>query len=256
MKRIALSLLILATQTQLGLSALGQEAPLDDASALRAVVGDDTFNIIVVGVAVLLIAGMFFAAVYPQLRGQRESPPMQTKVPESGSVGALERQTMAPTDARRDGKYVFISYRRGDSADITGRIYDRLVQHFGKDFIFKDVDSIPLGIDFRQRLESAVGQCSVLLAIIGRGWLEAKMKSGKRRLDDSRDHLRIEIEAALKREVPVIPVLVQGASIPSEDDLAPSLQSLAYRNSVYVRADPDFHGDMDRLIRGIQAHLR
>src|SRR5262245_10108657 len=66
---------------------------------------------------------------------------------------------------------IFISYRRDDAGDVTGRIYDRLAQHFGKPFVFKDVDGIPLGIDFRKHLGDSVGRCDVLLAVIGTRWL-------------------------------------------------------------------------------------
>ena len=151
-------------------------------------------------------------------------------------------------------KSLFISYRRQDSADITGRIYDGLIQHFGKTAVFKDVDSIPLGIDFREHLREHVGRCSILIAIIGKNWLVGG--EGKQpRLNDARDHLRIELETALQRNIPVIPVLVQGATIPQEDELPSSLRSLAYRNGISVRPDPDFHTDMDRLIRGVEAHF-
>jgi hypothetical protein len=150
---------------------------------------------------------------------------------------------------------IFISYRRDDSADITGRIYDRLIQHFSKEIVFKDVDSIPLGIDFRQHLEGALSQCRLLLAIVGDQWMGPEIAEDKRRIDDPRDHLRLELEVALSRNIPVIPVLVRKASIPGEDALPPSLRSIAYRNGIQVRADPDFHGDMDRLIKGIEPHL-
>jgi hypothetical protein len=150
---------------------------------------------------------------------------------------------------------IFISYRRDDSADITGRIYDRLIQHFSKEIVFKDVDSIPLGIDFRQHLEGALSQCRLLLAIVGDQWMGSEIAEGKRRIDDPRDHLRLELEVALSRNIPVIPVLVRKASIPAEDALPPSLRSIAYRNGIQVRPDPDFHGDMDRLIKGIEPHL-
>ena len=150
---------------------------------------------------------------------------------------------------------IFISYRRDDSADITGRIYDRLIQHFSKEIVFKDVDSIPLGIDFREHLEGALSQCRVLLAIVGVQWLGREVAEGNRRIDDPRDHLRLELEVALSRNIPVIPVLVRKASIPAEDALPSSLRSMAYRNGIQVRPDPDFHGDMDRLIKGIEPHL-
>jgi TIR domain len=164
-----------------------------------------------------------------------------------------------PISVPKAGPYVsgsvFISYRRDDSADITGRIYDRLIQHFSREIVFKDVDSIPLGIDFRQHLENALSQCRVLLAIVGSDWMGSGTVGGKRRIDDPRDHLRLELEVALARNIPVIPVLVRRASIPSEDQLPPSLRSLAYRNGIQIRPDPDFHGDMDRLIKGIEPHL-
>jgi formylglycine-generating enzyme required for sulfatase activity len=144
---------------------------------------------------------------------------------------------------------LFISYRRDDSTDVTGRIYDRLVGRYGAANIFRDLDAIPLGTDFRKHLTQAVRRCAVLLAVIGRQWLDVTTAAGKRRLDDERDFVRIEIEAALQRDIPVIPVLVQGAEMPPEEQLPPSLQELVFRQAAVVRRDPDFHRDVDRLIR-------
>lgn len=149
---------------------------------------------------------------------------------------------------------IFLSYRRDDSADATGRIYDRLVQRFGKEQIFKDVDSIPLGVDFRDHLGEVVGRCNLVLVVIGDRWIDAGT-AGARRLDDAADFVRIEIEAALERKIPVVPVLVRGATIPADSALPPSLRALAYRNGMSVRPDPDFHRDMDRLIAGLESHL-
>ena len=146
---------------------------------------------------------------------------------------------------------IFISYRRADSMDVTGRIYDRLREQFGKSAIFKDVDSIPPGVDFREHLEKAVGKCKVFLVVIGDQWLEAKDAKRRNRLQNPDDFVRIEIEAALKRNIPIIPLLVRGASIPAEAKLPPSLRKLVYRNGISIRSDPDFHGDMDRLIEAI-----
>lgn len=148
---------------------------------------------------------------------------------------------------------IFISYRRLDSADVTGRIYDRLLQRFDRRQVFKDVDSIPLGVDFRTHLGDVVGRCSVLLAVIGPQWLATTGPNG-RRLDDSADFVRIELEAALSRNIPVIPVLVGGADLPAERDLPPSLAPITFRNGIAVRPDPDFHRDMDRLIAGLESH--
>lgn len=109
------------------------------------------------------------------------------------------------------------------------------------------MDSIPLGVDFREHLGRVVGECDVLLAVVGDEWL-AVDSAGRRRIDDTKDFVRIEIEAALERKIPVIPVLVRGASVPTENDLPASLVPLSYRNGIAVRPDPDFHRDMDRLI--------
>jgi len=147
---------------------------------------------------------------------------------------------------------VFVSYRREDSDDVTGRICDRLVAEFGRETVFQDVDAIPMGVDFRQYLHDAVSNCDVLLAIIGMEWLDIRGEEGGRRIDDDGDFVRIEIEAALQRDIPVIPVLVRGASMPRAAQLPTSLQKLAYRNGTLVRPDPDFHNDMNRLIRGLR----
>lgn len=147
---------------------------------------------------------------------------------------------------------IFISYRRSDSADVSGRIYDRLVNRFGKNLVFKDVDSIPLGLDFKEYLDKKVGECEVLLAIIGDHWLNASDGSGARRLDDASDFVRIEIESALDRNIPVIPLLVRNATMPREESLPYSLRKLVFRNGIPIRSDPDFHRDMDRLIKALE----
>jgi TIR domain len=148
---------------------------------------------------------------------------------------------------------IFISYRRQDSADATGRIYDRLTQHFGREQVFKDVDSIPLGVDFREHLGNVVGRCNFLIAVIGPQWSTATGPNG-RRLDDKSDFVRVEIEAALARNIPVIPVLIGGAALPADTELPPSIGAITYRNGISVRPDPDFHRDMDRLIAGLEQH--
>ena len=142
---------------------------------------------------------------------------------------------------------IFISYRRDDSTAAAGRIYDRLGAHFGRDSVFMDVDAIPFGVDFRQHLTDAVGACDILLAVIGEQWLTP-------RLQDAKDFVRIEIEAALKRGIPVIPVLLGKTFMPREEDLPTALAGLSYRNAAPVDPGRDFHGHLDRLIRGIE-HL-
>jgi TIR domain-containing protein len=151
---------------------------------------------------------------------------------------------------------IFISYRRTDSADITGRMFDRLTRRFARDALFKDVDSIPLGIDFRKSISDAVQSCDVVLAVIGRNWLYAKDNQGNHRLSDPDDFVRIELEAGLARDIPVIPVLVGGADMPAMEALPHSLQPLVYRNAISVRPDPDFNADIRRLITALAEILQ
>ncbi|WOD39079.1 SUMF1/EgtB/PvdO family nonheme iron enzyme [Nodosilinea sp. E11] len=149
-------------------------------------------------------------------------------------------------------KSIFISYRRSTSIDITGRIYDRLVAHFSENSVFKDVDSIPFGVNFRNHLEQEVSHCPVLLAIIDPHWLAVSDNRGRAKLANPADWVRIEIETALQRDRLVIPVLVGGATLPEESALPEGLKALAYRQSAQVRCDPDFHRDLDRLIHRIE----
>jgi hypothetical protein len=155
---------------------------------------------------------------------------------------------------------IFISYRREDSEHITGRIYDRLEQRFGHDNVYLDVDTIPLGVDFRKYLDQAVGQCDLVLVVIGRGWLDARYGAGKmqgkRRLEDPLDFVRIEVQSALARQIPVIPVLVGDAGMPGADELPEEMQDLAYMNAARVGAGADFKDHVLRLIRGIEHRAR
>jgi formylglycine-generating enzyme required for sulfatase activity len=149
---------------------------------------------------------------------------------------------------------IFVSYRREDSRDKTDRICDHLAPHFGTENVFQDVDNqIPLGRDFRNVLSERVAQCDVFLAVIGDAWLSMTGPDGTRRLDEPGDYVRIEIEAALARDIPVIPILVGRNSVPRANELPESLQKLAYRQAIPVRPNPDFHHDMERLVRGIKS---
>lgn len=148
---------------------------------------------------------------------------------------------------------IFISYRRADSRTHSGRIHDRLVAEFGHDSVFKDVDDIPDGAVFPKLLQDTLKRTDVLLAIIGPKWATITDSDGKPRLHDPNDFTRMEIEAGLARETcVVIPVLVDGATMPNKHELPESLQPLTDRNARVIRDDPDFHADMDRLIRRLR----
>ena len=147
---------------------------------------------------------------------------------------------------------IFLSYRRSDSNDVSGRIYDRLASHFGAATIFKDVHSIPYGEDFPSYIQGQLSQCKVLLAVIGPTWLTVT-KDGQRRLENPADWVRLEIQTALENEkIAVIPLLVGKTRLPAKAELPEVLTPLATLNSAQARPDPDFHQDMKRLIRRLE----
>lgn len=150
---------------------------------------------------------------------------------------------------------IFISYRRKDSQSEAGRIYDYLVKRFGKGSVFIDVNDILFGIDFRKELDEAVGSCQILMAVLGPTWLNATDEAGDRRIDSPQDFVRIELESALKRKIPVIPLLVNDAQMPSEAELPDDLKDLAYRAFASIGHSPaDFRTDMDRVVKNILLH--
>jgi hypothetical protein len=152
---------------------------------------------------------------------------------------------------------IFLSYRRADSIAVTGRIYDRLVAAFSAKDVFKDVDNIPAGVDFRTVLEDALSKTDILLVIIGPQWASASFPDGSRRLDDPDDYTRLEVETGLTRpNVLVIPVLVNNAQMPRANELPPTMQELRYRNAIVVRNDPDFNRDMQQLIEVIKQNRK
>ena len=229
--------------------------------------GSSTSTVVTIVVVVVVLALAASAATVRSRRTRSATrdtsvmePPaklhIETRTPAAGSDPPAP-STATPTADRSAARMtVFLSYRREDSADVAGRIYDRLAQAFGQDQVFKDVDSIPLGVDFRDHLQQVVGRCDVLLAVIGDQWLGASKPDEGLRLDNPKDFVRIELESALQRGIPVVPVLVRGAAVPQESDLPASLGALAYRSGISVRADPDFHRDMDRLIDGVRHHVK
>ena len=120
---------------------------------------------------------------------------------------------------------IIISYRRDDTRLIVGRIFDRLERHYGRDHVFMDIEAIPCGVDFRKQIRAVLQKCDIMLAIVGPRWAVAG-EDGKLRLGDKADWVRIEIEAALTKNIPVIPVCVDGASLPNHRQLPKSLREL------------------------------
>jgi hypothetical protein len=149
---------------------------------------------------------------------------------------------------------VFLCYRREDSGGYAGRIQDQLAQALGSDVLFMDVDAIPLGANFVRVLHDEVAKCEVLLAVIGRNWLDARDEHGNRRLENPNDFVRVEIGAALQRNIPVVPILLDGARIPDVRQLPKELEELSFRNGIDVRL-ASFHNDVSRLIQGLKTQL-
>lgn len=152
-------------------------------------------------------------------------------------------------------KQVFISYRRDDSGDVTGRIHEYLAKAFGEDALFFDViNSIPLGREFGEYISDAVSKVKVMLVVIGKQWANITDSDGKLRLENPDDWVRLEVEAGLARgkSFPVIPIFVQNSSL-KEDQLPTSLKPLIKRNGIQVRREPDFKNDLEMLVEGITA---
>ena len=150
---------------------------------------------------------------------------------------------------------IFISYRRDDTEGQAGRLFQDLSATFGSETVFMDVSGIEPGIDFRRAIEKQTESCGVLLALIGRNWLTITNPDGKRRLDDSNDVVRFETASALRRDIPVIPVLVQGARMPRAEDLPDDLKDLSFRNSVEI-THARWDSDMQLLIKALHPHVQ
>jgi hypothetical protein len=145
---------------------------------------------------------------------------------------------------------IFICYRREDSAAWAGRIYDRLISRLEPGRVFIDVDNIEPGLDFVKTLSARVGACDALVAVIGKSWLQISDGRNRRRLDDPNDFVRVEIRAALKRDIRVIPVLVDGAPMPDERDLPDGLKALARRHGIEI-SHTRFDYDAERLTKAL-----
>ena len=149
---------------------------------------------------------------------------------------------------------IFINYRRDESGHVAGRLHDSLAPTFGRNKLFMDVDNIPVGRDFEDYLKSQVAACDAMLTVIGPNWLTAKDEAGQRRLDNPEDFVVIEIGAALVRDIPVVPVLVDGARMPKASELPVSLKPLARRQAIQVR-HTNFSSDAEALVKRLREVL-
>jgi TIR domain len=144
---------------------------------------------------------------------------------------------------------ITISYRRTDS-DATGRIFDRLVQRYGRDSVFRDIDDIPFGIDFRKVVNDTLRGTDVLIAVVGPNWRGGR-RGGRARINEDNDLVRIELETALQTNIPVIPVLVGGAVMPKAAELPETLRDFSFRNAANIDSGRNFDTDVERLMRSM-----
>ena len=149
---------------------------------------------------------------------------------------------------------IFISYRRDDAAGDAGRLADHLHRRFGKDRVFLDIDTIDPGTDFVRVLHDSLRETAAVLVVIGPRWTSVRSADGSLRLESASDFVRLEVEAALGRSIPVVPVLVQGAKMPDAKDLPSSLASLVNRQAATLD-HAEFHDDAERLCDRLAAMI-
>ena len=187
--------------------------------------------------------------------GRRQHLTHQLRLAESGGLPPQSAPTRPHTDKGGKGGVkssdIFVSYRRKDSMHFSGWLGERLINNFGADRVFIDRDALGPGADFPEAITDAVASCRVLLAIIGPDWLTATDELG-RRIENADDFVRLEIEEALARNVPIIPILVDDTAMPRRQDLPGSLAGMAERQAFIIHSE-SFSYDTDRLVERLQS---
>lgn len=162
----------------------------------------------------------------------------------------MSRPRKRPGGSKRRKPKLFLSYRRLDAEDISGRVYDSLSREHGKKRVIKDVNSFPPGVDFEDYIAEVIPSCTAVLVLISPSWLAGRRgTSRKRKAFD--DYVHLEIRCALEHDVPVIPVLVGGAQMPDEKHFPTDLRSIRRRNAIQLRGDPHFETDLAWLMERI-----
>ena len=146
---------------------------------------------------------------------------------------------------------LFVSYRRRDTAAITGRLCDRLKERFGSDQVVVDIDDIPYGADFVTHIREELHRCDALLAVIGTNW-RGRLPRKEYRLDNPSDYVRMELQIALSQEMAVLPILVAGARMPQSDILPAELRKICTLNAAPLDVGRDFHQHADRICSAVE----
>jgi hypothetical protein len=164
---------------------------------------------------------------------------------------SIGRQASLQYVKTRTMSTVFISYRRENAAGEARALFNDLAERLGEDSVFMDVDSIALGRDFRSALQQTTASCDLMLVMIGRNWADARDEGGRVRLENPADYVRLEVEAGLKRDIVVTPVLVQGAHMPAPEDLPAEIRNLAYRNA-FELSHSRWESDVQEMVRRLE----
>ena len=149
---------------------------------------------------------------------------------------------------------IFISYRRADTQDMVARLQEHLQKLYGTEAIFRDVDGIEAGEDYREALQHGLRDCRIFLCVIGRRWFGGNGNGG-RSIDAPGDLVRMEVETALKRNILIIPLLVHDCPPPPPESLPESISHLSFRQALKLRGDQDFPNDIDRLRERLDAEI-
>jgi hypothetical protein len=173
-----------------------------------------------------------------------------SEIQENARLGIKKDGLARPKEDERFGG-VFISYRRNEAAAYAGRLYDRLAVRFGRERVFLDMENIGRGADFVEAITDAAESCAVMVALISRGW--ARATGGEQ--GDEDDYVRLEVAAALGRKIPLIPITIQGASMPRAKELSNDLAPIARRNAFELR-DARWERDVEDLILDLEKLLK
>jgi hypothetical protein len=168
-------------------------------------------------------------------------------------MGSTTGSGVVARDASARRPKILVSYRRDDSADIVGRIYDRLIARYGAGSAFLDIDSIPYAKDFREHVRDTLETSDAVLAVVGPQWRGATAE--RVRIMEDGDPVRVEIERALEANLPVFPLLVKRATMPTANELPNSLERFAYLNAATIDSGRDFHHHVDLLTASLDATL-
>ena len=146
---------------------------------------------------------------------------------------------------------IFLSYRRADTIAYAGRLTEALERRFGHGSVFQDIEAIAPGSNFAEAIDAAIARCAVCVVLIGDSWIEERTEAGMRRLDDPHDFVRLEVSSALRKDTPVLPVLVEGARMPTENALPPELRPLARLQALEI-SDTRWDYDVERVANAIR----